>query len=87
MQQTAIFTVVVKKQKQKKENCDIFPFFGLKDRLFDLLLYVQGKQLRSCQDRQLSLPYCSWTSLPEEVYKYLVYILSLFESAEEEEWS
>ena len=31
--------------------------------LFGLMLYVHGKQLRSCRDGQLSYPHCSWASL------------------------
>ena len=41
--------------------------------LFDFLFYVHSKHLRSRQDGQL--PHCSWASLPEAVYQYLVPIL------------
>ena len=44
--------------------------------LFHLKLYVQSKQLRSCQDGQLLLkPHCSWASLPVAVNQYKVSIL------------
>ena len=38
--------------------------------LFGLMLYVHGKQLRSCRDGQLSYPHCSWASFPEAGYQY-----------------
>ena len=41
--------------------------------LFDFLLYIHSKHLRSRQDGQL--PHCSWASLPQAVYQYLVPIL------------
>ena len=44
--------------------------------LFGLMLYVHGKQLRSCGDGQLSYPHCSWASLPQAGYQYLAYIIS-----------
>ena len=44
---------------------------GVDDQvLFGLMLYVHGKQLRSCRDGQLSYPHCSWASLPEARYQY-----------------
>ena len=58
----------------------------------DLVLYVNGQQLRSCRYDQLSYPHCAWASLPEAGYQYLAPIFSpltenaLLESAEEEEW-
>ena len=62
--------------------------------LFDLLLYVRDKQLRSCRDGQLSKPHCTCASLPVLfTTSTLVYIRSPFtetaplESAEEEGWS
>ena len=42
--------------------------------LFDLRLYVQSKQLTSCQDGLLK-PRCSWASLPLAAYQYKVSIL------------
>ena len=42
--------------------------------LFDLRLYVQSKQLRSCQDGLLK-PNCSWASFPVAAYQYKVSIL------------
>ena len=42
--------------------------------LFDLRLYVQSKQLTSCQDGLLK-PRCSWASLPPAAYQYKVSIL------------
>ena len=42
--------------------------------LFDSLLYIHGKQLRSCLDDQL-LNLISWASLLGAVYQYLVPIL------------
>ena len=44
--------------------------------LFGLMLYVYGKQLRSCRDCQLSDPHCSWASLPEAGYQYLAHLIS-----------
>ena len=44
--------------------------------LFGLMLYVHGKQLRSCRDGQLAYPHCSWASLPEAGYKYLAHIIT-----------
>ena len=38
--------------------------------LFELMLYVHGKQLRSCRDGNLSYPNCSWANLPEAGYQY-----------------
>ena len=42
--------------------------------LFDLRLYVQSKELRSCQDGLLK-PRCSWASLSLAAYQYKVSIL------------
>ena len=39
-----------------------------------LRLYVQSKQLRSCQDGLLK-PHCSWASFPVAAYQYTVSIL------------
>ena len=50
--------------------------------LFDLMLYLHGKQLRSCREDQL-LNHTSWAGLPEAVYHYLVSILSPVMPAEE----
>ena len=44
--------------------------------LFWLVLYVHGKQLRSCRDGQLSYPHCSWASLPEAAYQDLAHTIS-----------
>ena len=44
--------------------------------VIELMLYVHGKQLRSCQDGQLSNPHCSWACLPETGYQYLAHIFS-----------
>ena len=44
--------------------------------LFKLMLYVHGKQLRSCRDGPLSYPHCSRASLPEAGYQYIVHIFS-----------
>ena len=41
---------------------------------FFLRLYVQSKQLRSCQDGLLK-PHCSWASFPVAAYQYTVSIL------------
>ena len=39
-----------------------------------LRLYLQSKQLRSCQDGLLK-PHCSWASFPVAAYQYTVSIL------------
>ena len=44
--------------------------------LFWLVLYVHGKQLRSCRDGQLTYPQCSWVSLPEAAYQDLAHTIS-----------
>ena len=41
--------------------------------LFDLVLYVHGTQLRSIviTARSVTLPHCSWASLPEALYQHI----------------
>ena len=61
-----------------KDNSPNCPNLGSKCFvcLFGLMLYVQGKQLRSCRDGKLSYPHCSWAGLPKAAYQYLAHIIS-----------
>ena len=46
------------------EKHQLYAFFG------GVMLYVHGKQLRSCRDGQLSYPHCSWAGFPQAGYQY-----------------